>query len=375
MQKTEYIDKLFSNPAAFDLDDGSRGDFLLAMREAVAFHRENSKIYDGICARSGFSFDRDVKGEGDLHRIPHIMVNAFKEMKLLSVPESEIKVSFTSSGTTGSKSQTNLDDISIARQRFSRSSTVESYGLAAYDSEVNYLCFSYDPDTGGAKGAAHTHTAYASFAKAREVFYAISRGADGEAKFKIDECIDALARYAATGIPLRITGFPSFGYTTLKKLDEMGRRFEFPADSVLFSGGGWKLPGGDPIAFDEYAALVKRVLGIPRERIRDVYGMIEHGIPYMTCGSGNFHAPIYSRVYAVDPVRAEPLPNGEKGLLKLITPYIRSVPAISVLSTDYGAIGDGCPCGLKTPYIVLMGRAGVKKYAGCGISAAQLLSR
>ncbi len=371
----EHIEKLFKNPAAFDLNDETRRDFLEAMREAVNFHRKNSKIYDGICSRSGFSFDRDVRGEGDLHKVSHIMANVFKEMKLLSVPESQITVTFTSSGTTGSKSQTNLDVVSIARQRFTRNSTVESYGLAAYDTEVNYLCFSYDPDTGGAKGAAHTHTAYTSFARAREVFYAISRDEKGEAKFKIDECIDALTRYAGTGIALRITGFPSFGYTVLKKLDEMGKRFEFPPDSVLFSGGGWKLPGGDPIQFYEYAELVKRVLGIPHDRIRDVYGMIEHGIPYMTCGCGNFHVPIYSRVYAVDPVHAEPLPRGEKGLLKLITPYIQSVPAISVLSTDYGAIGENCPCGLKTPYIMLKGRAGVKKYAGCGISAAQLLSR
>jgi len=371
----EYIEKLFKNAAAFELNAGTSRDFIEAMREAVEFHRKNSKIYDGICSRNGFSFERDVKCEDDIHKIPHIMVNVFKEMKLLSVAESQITVSFTSSGTTGSKSQTNLDEISISRQRFSRKSTVESYGLAAYETEVNYLCFSYDPDTGGAKGAAHTHTAYTSFAKAREVFYAISRDENGEAKFKIDECIATLGRYAGSGIPLRITGFPSFGYAALKKLDEANKRFEFSHDSVLFSGGGWKLPGGDPISFDEYSDLVKRVLGIPCGRIRDVYGMIEHGIPYMTCDRGNFHVPVYSRVYAVDPATAERLSYGQKGLLKLITPYIQSVPAISVLSTDYGIIEENCPCGIKTPYIILKGRAGVKKYAGCGISAAQLLSR
>ncbi len=188
MEKTEHIDKLFSNPSAFGLNDDTRRDFFEAMREAVAFHRKHSNIYDKMCDRSGFLFERDIKGEDDFHKIPHIMVNVFKEMKLLSVPESEITLTFTSSGTTGSKSQTNLDELSIARQRFSRKSTVESYGLASYDTQVNYLCFSYDPDTSGAKGAAHTHTAYASFAGAREFFYAISRDEKGEAKFKIEEC-------------------------------------------------------------------------------------------------------------------------------------------------------------------------------------------
>ncbi|HNY13313.1 MAG TPA: acyl-protein synthetase, partial [Candidatus Wallbacteria bacterium] len=340
----KYIEKIFKNADAFGLNSETRADFIEAMREAVDFHRSNSKIYDGICSQHNFSFDRDIKGESDLYKIPHIMVNVFKEMKLLSVPESEITLSFTSSGTTGSISQTNLDNITRERQAFTRRSTVESYNLASYEEEVNYLCFSYDPETGGAKGAAHTHTAYMGFAKAHETFYAISRDEKGEAKFKINDCIAALERYSKSGLPLRITGFPSFGYTTLKKLDEMEQRFSFPASSVLFSGGGWKLPGGDPISFDEYSGLVKRVLGIPRDRIRDVFGMIEHGIPYMTCGHGNFHVPIYSRVFAVDPASAENLPNGRTGLLKLITPYIRSVPAISILSTDYGVVENNCPC-------------------------------
>ncbi|MEZ7893036.1 MAG: acyl-protein synthetase [Candidatus Wallbacteria bacterium] len=370
----QNIENLFKNKNAFDLNAENQNLFLEAMREAVEFHRKNSKVYDGICSQHNFSFDRDIKSEKDLYKIPHIMVNVFKEIKLLSVPQSQITLSFTSSGTTGMTSQTNLDDISIQRQGFTRKSTVESYGLAAYDEEVNYVCFSYDPETSGTKGAAHTHTAYTSFAKSRETFYAISRDEKGEAKFKINECIAALDRYSKSGLPLRITGFPSFGYTTLKKLDEMGQHFSFPQSSVLFSGGGWKLPGGDPISFDEYSELVKRVLGIARDRIRDVYGMIEHGIPYMTCECGNFHVPIYSRVYSVDPATAELLPDGQTGLLKLITPYIHSVPAISILSTDYGVIANDCKCGRKTPHIILKGRAGVKKYAGCGISAAQLLA-
>ena len=59
--------------------------------------------------------------------------------------------------------------------------------------------------------------------------------------------------------------------------------------------------------------------------------------------------------------------------LKLQTSYIRSAPAISVLSTDLGAIGSDCDCGIPGDYIMLRGRAGVTKHAGCAISASQLI--
>ena len=90
--------KLFKNSSAFETTAEDSLEFIEAMREAVEFHRKNSKIYDGICSKNDFSFERDIKGEGDLCKIPHIMVNVFKEMKLLSVPESQITLSFTSSG-------------------------------------------------------------------------------------------------------------------------------------------------------------------------------------------------------------------------------------------------------------------------------------
>jgi hypothetical protein len=63
------------------------------------------------------------------------------------------------------------------------------------------------------------------------------------------------------------------------------------------------------------------------------------------------------------------------GLLKLVTPYIRSQPSLSVLSTDYGAVEKECACGRPGGIVKLGGRAGVKKYDGCAISAAQLLGQ
>lgn len=337
------------------------------MGEAVEYHRAHSKLYDGLCRLDGFRWSEEV----DLSTLPHVIATAFKERTLLSLPEEEISHRFTSSGTGGAQSKIFLDEVSFQRQAFTRASIVKSYGLVSNE-EVNYLCFSYDPESGGARGAAHTHTVYSTFAPARERFYAISMGEDGQPHFRAQECIEALRRFQKSGLPLRVTGFPAFGYATLNQIDE---RLSFPEQSLMFSGGGWKLHTGQAVPFSEYVALVDRVLGIPASRIRDVYGMVEHGIPYLTCEHGQFHIPIYGRVWAVDPATLAPLPYGQVGLFKLLSPYIRSQPSISVLSTDYGSVEEECACGRPGGILKLAGRAGVKKYDGCAISAAQLLGQ
>lgn len=371
--KEDSTNKLFTIRTAFDYTSTEQL-FLESVREMYAWQEAHSQIFRGICQQHNFSID-DIQSIDDVMKIPSVFVTAFKERRLLSVPESEIVKTFTSSGTTGQQSQINWDKMSMERQSFMRDAIVESYGLADYNNKVNYLIFSYEPAVSGSKGAAHTHSAYSKYAPAAEVYYAIRRGANGEPEFKVDGCIAALERFAASGLPLRITGFPAFSYVTLSELDKRGVRFQFPAESVLFSGGGWKNYTGKTITMDEYAELVHRILGIERSRIRDIYGMVEHGVPYMTCECGHLHVPVYSRVCAVSPHTMQILPDGEVGLLKLVTPYIRSTPALSVLSTDLAMIQSNCPCGRPGKYIVLKGRGGVKKYAGCGISAAQLLNR
>ncbi|MEG2067949.1 MAG: hypothetical protein RRZ65_09965 [Tannerellaceae bacterium] len=348
--------------------------FIESVREMFEWNREHSVIFRSIAEQYGFTVE-DIRTEKDILRIPALFVTAFKERKLLNLPESEIVKTFTSSGTTGSKSQINWDQTSMERQRHMRDYIVQSYGLAAPEQLVNNLIFSYAPEVSAGRGAAHAHSSYARYAKENETFFAIGKDKYGEAEFRLEEGIDALRRFADSGLPLRITGFPAFGYMTLTELDKRGLHYHFPSESVLFSGGGWKNYTGKTIPFDEYADLVKRVLGIERDRIRDVFGMVEHGVPYMTCECGHFHVPIYSRVCAVSPYTMEVLDDSESGLLKLITPYIRSTPALSILSTDIGYVESNCPCGRPGKYIVLQGRGGVKKYAGCGISAAQLMNR
>lgn len=366
-----YTNKLFSIEEAFDFSEENKNLFFYSMKEMFSFHYHNSKIFKGICDQYEFS-SANLQTIEDVSKIPHIIVTAFKTHTLLSVDESEIFLSLTSSGTQGQKSQTNLDKISFDRQAFMRAAIVKSQKLNS-ENPVNYLIFSYSPETSGQKGAAHTFQKYAEFAPEAAKYFALQGFSEKEVTFDVNAAIEKIIEFSKTGLPLRVIGFLAFSFTTFREMERRGITLKFPSESLLLTGGGWKSHTGETVNFDIYAELVQKVLGISSDRIRDFYGMVEHGVPYMSCAHRHFHIPIYANVVAVDPGTLQVLPTGETGLLKLQTGYIRSTPSISVLSTDLGYIGENCPCGLEGKYIVLKGRAGVQKHAGCAISASQLI--
>jgi phenylacetate-coenzyme A ligase PaaK-like adenylate-forming protein len=124
---------------------------------------------------------------------------------------------------------------------------------------------------------------------------------------------------------------------------------------------------------DVFKKRVEQMLGMPGENIRDLFGMVEHGIPYVDCEHGRLHVPIYARVRAVDPETLEDLGVGKAGLLQLMTPYLSSYPSISLLTTDRAIIEQNCPCGRSGKTFRILGRAGLAKHKGCAITALDLL--
>ena len=140
---TQALDALMALPDAFAHDADSDARFLAAMQEAFAFHYQASPVYRALCDDAGFA-PKDLKTADDLPRLPYILVDVFKRHHLTSLPEEQITITFTSSGTSGQKSHIALDQASFDRQALMRRRIIESQGLAS-DIPVNYLVFSYDP--------------------------------------------------------------------------------------------------------------------------------------------------------------------------------------------------------------------------------------
>jgi hypothetical protein len=185
-----------------------------------------------------------------------------------------------------------------------------------------------------------------------------------------------LERFEKEGLPVRIFGFPAFFHFTLKRMRELGLpNLSLSPESLVFLGGGWKGHADQAVSKDELYGAATVQLGIPNHRLRDGFGSVEHCIPYIECSHHRFHVPTWSRVLIRDLKTLEPLPYGVTGFLNLISPYITSVPAQSVLMGDLASLHrpEECGCGNSMPWFKILGRAGTSRNKSCAIAASELL--
>ncbi len=366
-------DALFET-AAFDYSPKTSKAFLAAMRASLAFQGARAPVLKALYRAEGFD-PASVKTERDVASIPFLFVSALKERDLTTLPCSKIALELKSSGTSGQRSRMQLDRGSLMRVRRMAWRVFEGLGLTDLEREHDYICFTYDPDVAKDLGTAWTDKLLTSFTKKGEIFYTFRWSREKkDFYFDIEGAVAALKKFEAAGRLVRLVGFPAFA---LKLTEEYKKRYGRnprlnPASSVV-TGGGWKTLSDEAIDKKVYRKILADSLGIPVANVRDLFGMVEHGVPYVDCRLGHFHIPNYGRVIARHPGTLVPLGYGEKGLLQFITPYLTSYPSLSVLSSDFGVVRERCSCGLKGPVLEIHGRAGVKKLKGCAVSAATML--
>lgn len=368
------IDALCADKASFLRDDYHDELFLKAMREAFYFHYNHLPEYKKYCDLSGFT-PHDLKSYDDLLNMPFIFVNVFKERKLLTIKDKDVQMIITSSGTGGRKSYMYLDNLSLRRIIKIIYNIYDGFGMFNRKQKVNYLCFTYDPLYAKDVGTAFSDKLLASLTLTNKIYYALEFDESaGDFKLDKEKTINILREYEKENIPLRILGFPAFLYEIIKEIKSAGQKpFNFSKESFVLTGGGWKTRGDEEIQKDEFRAQVEKYFGIPKENVRDLYGLVEHGVPYSECEAGFMHTSIYSRVFIRDPETLSVLNEGKTGLIQLMTPYINTIPAISVLTSDLGSLHYNCPCGRQTPVLKLAGRGGVRKHKGCAITALDIL--
>jgi len=367
-------DRLFASTEAFNFSAQNQKLFLAAIQENFAHHYKNSSVYKNLCDLRGFT-PSDLKTIDDTPQIPHLFVSVLKKRKMLSVPEKDIVQLVTSSGTGGRKSANYLDKPTLTRIKQIIWNIYQAFDMASRKEKANYLCFTYDPEHAQELGTAFSDKLLSDLTQVNRIFFALKFD-PAKDDFYLDRegVFQALEEFSKSRLPLRILGFPSFLYQVLEECYKArNKTFAFGKRSFIITGGGWKTLADQEIPKAEFREKIVFWLGIPRENIRDLYGLVEHGVPYCECEKGNFHVPIYSRVFAREPLSLRLLPPGEFGLLHLVTPYLNSVPALSLLTSDWGRLLFSCPCGRTAPVLELQGRAGVQKPPTCAISALEFL--
>ncbi len=343
--------------------------FVASFRENALHHYENHPYVRALWDEAG-THPRQLTTESAIQSSPWIMVNAFKENVFRTAKESDIVLHLTSSGTGGMKSHQFLDAESLANVKKSAWEIHRALGMVDGERSYNYFCFTYDPKVANDLGTAFTDELLTNFTPKREVYYAFQWSAEkNDFVFDKPAAAQKLREYAASGHPTRILGFPAF---LNQLIDEFELRLELGPHSWIQTGGGWKGLADQEIPKQEFRKKVSERLGLPIAHVRDMFGMVEHGIPYVDCERGELHVPNFARVYVRDPRTLEVLPEGQTGLVQFLCSYNFSYPAFNFLGTDYGRI-ERCSCSLGGPILKFSGRAGVSKHKGCAIKALELM--
>jgi phenylacetate-coenzyme A ligase PaaK-like adenylate-forming protein len=294
-----------------------------------------------------------------LEELPFLPVRLFKHERLLSVSEADIVKTMTSSGTSGqSVSQIFLDKETSAMQVKVLSRIMGDFlgpkrlPMLVIDCRAtvsNRLKFS--ARTAGILG-------FSMFG--REIEFAL----DDDMSLNEERVNQFVEKHTDQSILL--FGFTFIVWLHIVKILEASHRKLNIKDGILIHGGGWKQLQSEAVDTNEFKARLNAVTGI--SRVHNYYGMVEQtGSIFMECEEGHLHASAWSEVIVRDPATFEPLPNGEAGLIQLLSVIPHSYPGHSLLSEDEGVIlsVDDCDCGRKGTYFSVLGRIQHAETRGC----------
>lgn len=372
--KNKALKKLSKHKDPYDVR-GTDQLFADATRENVKHHIENCPDYRRILGN--FSFDvSDIRTIEDIDKIPFIPTVYFKRHELVSMPQKKMAIKATSSGTSsGLKSMVGMGYKDLYRG-FRMIRRLFGYHKLWSLRRVNYFIFGYEPSKHTDVVIMKSANGFSKVAPAKKRYYAI-RWDKAHARFKVD--LDYMKRNLIKAskkrYPIRTIGFPAYTYFLLKEMRDEGIRLTMPKGSLVTMGGGWKEFYQEAVDKQAFYDLVSEVLGIEEKNIIEFFGAVEHPVIFPDCEHHHMHIPIYSRVIIRDPDTFEPLENGRLGLINLLSPMNEATPLTSVMTDDLGILHEGCPCGLKAPWLEIVGRVGIKDIATCAQGAQTLMGR
>ncbi|MFJ2365997.1 acyl-protein synthase [Pseudomonas sp. NPDC087697] len=369
-----YTDALCALPRPYCLDSVPQGLFDNSMREISLFHSHHTPGYEHWLKANGLSA-RALDELDDWSRLPPLYANYFKQRLLLS-PTGQDALELTSSGTSGQKSRMRYDVRSLTAAQNMVSRIFEHYHCNSH-TPCNYLLLSYEPVGAISLGTSYTDQFLCQYAPINRRVYALRATGSGH-EFDAFGVIEALRQFANEGLPVRIFGFPAFLWLALQRMKDLeAPALELHPDSLVFLGGGWKTRASEEVSRQRLYSSISQQLGIDVSRCRDGYGAVEHAVPYIECANHHFHVPVYSKVFIRNPSDFAVQPYGKSGLLQLVSPYISSSPAHSVVMSDLATLHPGatCGCGLATDWFELHGRAGTSASRSCAMAASELIGR
>jgi len=325
------------------------------IREAAAHHVTHSPMYRRLAAAQKFTAEQ-LERPADLLRVPLISSGSFKRRALAPSGSRQVKLC-TSSGTSGTKSIVPRDGLTLERYVGSVLHGIRDFledrerrqalVLGPPPHEVGDLWFTYS----------------LSLAEVlNETEYFVSDGRlDSEALWRTLTTLES-------GVQPVIIGPPSLLWDFLEWLSQQRRSLDLAArEAFILTAGGWKLRVDESVDRDTFNRRVHDQLGLPPERLRDVFNMVELNTVIFECEKQQKHVPPWLHVSARRASDLEAVDEGESGILSYLDPTALSYPAF-ILSDDLGRVSQQiCGCGRRSAVMSIDRRLRSIEERGCGL--------
>ena len=309
----------------YSIAAAERGDLLLEELNALSQHHyDNCLAYQRILD-GGWSGSRNARSIED---VPYLPVSLFKTHELRSVDNDAVKMTLTSSGTTGQTRSSIAVDVETSnlQQRGLANSLAHMLGpkrlpLLVIDTPAVFK----NPQLMSARGAGVLGMMRFGF----DYAYAMD---ETEAP-DIDAVRQFLAKHG--GKPFFIFGFTFMVWTQLYETFR-GEGLDL-SNGTLIHSGGWKKMIEKAVDNEEFRARLNDSFGL--KKIFNFYGMVEQLGSIFVEGPGSLlYPPNFSDVIIRCPKSWSPLPVGETGIIQVLSLLPRSYPGHSLLTEDVGRI-------------------------------------
>lgn len=294
-----------------------------------------------------------------LEDVPFLPVTLFKTHTLSSVPEAEVVKVLTSSGTTGQQPSRVFLDAETASVQSAVLVKVAQHFLGKDRLPmviIDHPAVVRDRRSYSARGAGILGMAQFG----HRPFYALRED------MSLDE--EGLRAYldGVAGRRVLVFGFTFMIWQHFVQVLERAGRPMNLAGGILIHSGGWKKLQEAAVDAREFRQRVQAATGI--DQVVNFYGMVEQvGGVYFENPLHQLQAPIYSEVIVRDPVTLEPLPDGEPGLVQVLSCLPTSYPGHSLLTEDMGVIRGMDPegTGMGGRSFEILGRVPKAELRGC----------
>lgn len=325
--------------------------------ELTEHHRRSCSPYARILDALGYA--GPVAALADL---PWLPVSLFKTHLLKSIPDDEVFKTMTSSGTTGQAvSRITLDRETAALQ--SRALTQIMTTVLGPKRLPMIVIDTPNVVKNRAMFSARGAGVLGMIQYGRKHFYCL----DDDMQLDAEGLAAFMAEYA--GQPILLFGFT---FMVWKHFLAEIRRLDLTVDlsqGVLIHSGGWKKLADEAVGNAEFKEALHQATGL--RRVHNFYGMVEQvGSVFLEGEDGLLYPPNFADVIIRNPVTWEPAPDGEVGLIEVISVLPRSYPGHVLLTEDLGVVhGVATAQGAQTPWhgkrLEVIGRVPKAELRGC----------